>query len=97
MQETKEKTIAEILGNKYLSNFRVFNPELLFEPYWKNLLIDKCPICGNKLKFPWKKTVALCNGKKHKIFIIKLDRLNKIKETDYEAINARNPWSIKSK
>ena len=86
-KETKEKTIQEILGEKYLTQFRVFRPELLFEPYWDNLKSDKCPLCGNKLKRPKVRKIAYCNGKKHaKTFFINLDRLEKIKSIDYEKV-----------
>lgn len=84
---TKEKTIQEILGENYLSKFRFFNPETLFEPYWDNLKIDKCPLCGNKLKYPRVRKIAYCRGKKHgKPFFINLDRLQKIKSIDYEKV-----------
>lgn len=78
------KTLQELLGQSYLSKFKVYRDVTLFEPYWDNLLVNRCPLCGNRLKFPLKKKIALCNGKKHKTFLINLDRLEKIKKTNYE-------------
>lgn len=76
--------ISNILGEEYLKKFKIYNSELLFEPFWDNLKINRCPICGNKLKFARSKPIVYCNGKKHaKTFIIQLDRLNKIKDIDY--------------
>lgn len=75
--------ISQLIGEDYLKRFKVYFRETLFEPNWSALLNDRCPICGNKLKFPKAKVMAYCNGKKHtKNFVIMLQRLNKIKSNE---------------
>lgn len=92
-KETKEKTIQEILGESFLSKFKIVWRETLFEPAWDALKIDRCPICGNKLKRPRVRKIAYCNGKKHaKPFFINLDRLEKIKSIDYEKVKNITPY-----
>lgn len=73
-------SIDSILGSDYLSKFRVFHPQTLFEPDWNMLLKDRCPICFNKLKVSRNRPIAYCNGVKHKKnFVISKDRLEEIK------------------
>lgn len=72
------------LFDSYLKDIKVTWRETLFEPNWDALKVDRCPICGNKLKYLRDKNLAICHGKKHKkSFIISKDRLQRIKEIDY--------------
>lgn len=72
--------IKEILGDEYMKKFRVFHPQTLFEPFWENLREKRCPLCGNKLKFPLKLKIAMCASKKHgKPFVITLKIFDKLK------------------
>ena len=67
-----------------LEEVKVYVPDTLFEvePVWEKLFEKKCPLCGNKLKFPVGKTIAYCKGKKHKrTFVIKNQTLAKILST----------------
>lgn len=80
MNGTQIKTINEIFGEEYLDKFRVLFRETLFEPAWEALKVNRCPLCGNKLKFPQSKKIAYCSGRKHKkSFVINLERLQEIK------------------
>ena len=54
------------LPKDYLARFRIFYPTLLFEPAWKMLKEYRCPICGNLLKYPLGRKIAICRGKRHK-------------------------------
>lgn len=74
------KNISEFLGKQFLEKFKIVWRETLFEPAWEVLKVDRCPICGNKLKFPKAKKIAYCNGKRHKkSFVINVNRLNELK------------------
>lgn len=76
-----EINIKQILGDTYMSRFKVFNMDTLFEPEWSNLQINRCPLCGNKLKFLRNGKLALCSGRLHKkSFCISIKRLSLIKE-----------------
>ena len=44
---------------------QIFTPVTLFEPDWKLLDQKRCPLCGNRLKLNYQKTLYLCRGKKH--------------------------------
>ena len=72
--------IKELLGQKYLERFQVYNRETLFEPFWGALLERRCPLCGNKLKKPLRREIMYCYGKKHgkSPFFIDMKRLNSI-------------------
>lgn len=72
--------IKDILGSEYMSRFKVFHPQTLFEPTWENLKENRCPLCSNKLKFPLKGGMVMCRSNKHgKPFIIKKETLNKLR------------------
>ena len=81
--ESETKTILQILGEKYLSRFTVYHPETLFPPHWPALLDSRCPLCGNKLKWPIRmkhNRTFICSGVSHgKTFVIKGERLDQIK------------------
>ena len=67
--------IEQILGKDYLDRFKIYPEVTLFPPVWEALKEQRCPLCGNKLKFPLKGNVILCSSKKHnKPFIITVDR-----------------------
>lgn len=67
--------IGKLFGEKYLEKFRVFHESTLFPPDFSLLKKQRCPICGNKLKFPLRGKIVYCNGKKHaKKFVIRLDK-----------------------
>ena len=74
------RDIKSILGDVYLERFKVFHPDTLFDPNWPALLQERCPLCGNKLKYPRiSPKIAYCDGVKHgKRYVIKKDRLNAI-------------------
>lgn len=72
------ENIKEILGADYLKRFKVFHPQTLFEPQWNMLREKRCPLCSNKLRFLLNKKHAMCASKKHKVFIISVDKLNKL-------------------
>ena len=56
----------------YIDKFRVILPDTLFPPPFKEALsVKRCPLCGCKLKTNLKKTLMICNSKKHrKPFVI---------------------------
>lgn len=67
--------------DEYMKRFRVFNPETLFEPEWNLLKLNRCPLCGNLMKFTFDGKSAYCSGKKHrKRFFLSMESLEKIKE-----------------
>ena len=67
--------IKEVLGDDFLNNFKVVYPCTLFEPVWENLKVNRCPLCGNKLKFPFNKKIVICTSVKHrKSFVIRKER-----------------------
>lgn len=71
--------IGNYLQKYKLEDFKVVYGETLFEPYWENLRVCKCPLCGNRLKSPRHTKVLICSGKKHsKPFIIKEDTYNRL-------------------
>lgn len=73
------KNIISKLGDEYMSRFRVFHAQTLFEPSWVNLKQNRCPLCGCKLKQPRGRIVAICKSVKHgKPFIIAVEKLNTI-------------------
>lgn len=73
------KTIQELLGQEYLKRFKIYYPQILFEPNWNALKDYRCPICGLKLKFIKDNTLAICKGKKHlKQFVITSKKLIEI-------------------
>ncbi len=91
--ESIQFNIKDLIGEDFLKRFKLVFRETLFEPNWEALKVNRCPICGNKLKFPKAKIMAYCNGRKHqKSFVIMLKRLEKIQGTDYKEINDKNPW-----
>lgn len=66
----------------YMSRFKVYNPDTLFEPDWSLLIHTRCPLCGNRLKTLRNKKFSICSGKKHgKSFIISAKRLAEIQFT----------------
>lgn len=77
--------ISNLISDDFMSRFKLFHSQTLFEPNWNALLIDRCALCGNRLKFPRARRVAICNGKKHKPFVITVSRLNEIKN-QYEKL-----------
>lgn len=50
---------------KYMKRFRIFYPQTLFEPNWKALNVQCCPLCGNKLKLTQNHKIFYCHGRKH--------------------------------
>jgi len=52
------------IPNNYLDKFRVFIPETLFPPVWKNLEVGRCPICGSLLRTSRNKKLMRCVAKK---------------------------------
>lgn len=75
----KIKDIKNIVGEKYLERFKVYNPVTLFEPNWDALLERRCPICGNKLKIPRTNRIAYCHGRKHvRPFFLSIPKLQSI-------------------
>jgi len=52
--------------DEYMKRFRIFYPQTLFEPNWKALNINCCPLCGNKLKLTLNKKIIYCKGVKHR-------------------------------
>lgn len=64
--------------NDYLKRFKIVNPDTLFPPNWEVLKENRCPLCFNRLKFPKGKNVAICNGVKHKTFVIHLETLKRL-------------------
>lgn len=84
MDLTKYKGMKGI--GSFLERFKSIEntpPNTLFdiEPSWEKLKEHRCPICGNKLIFPQRKSIALCYGKSHgdkKSFVIKNQKLAQI-------------------
>lgn len=73
------KTIQELLGQEYLKRFKIYYPQILFEPNWNALKDYRCPICGLKLKFNRNHTIAMCRSTKHlKPFVITSKKLIEI-------------------
>ena len=71
--------IKSILGQDYLSRFRVFHSITLFEPSWEAIKEKRCPLCGNKLKLPKNERMYYCRGVKHKKpFIISPQKVHQI-------------------
>jgi hypothetical protein len=72
--------ISELLGEEYLERFKVYHQATLFEPFWDALLLDRCPLCGSKLKKMKTKPLYYCKSIKHKrSFLIKQERLSEVK------------------
>lgn len=73
------QTIESLLTEKYLERFKVYYDQSLFPPDWELLRKMKCPVCGNKLKFPLQRKIAYCKGARHtKTFIITKQTLEKV-------------------
>lgn len=71
--------IKELLGKEYLDKFKIIYSSILFEPNWEALKLNRCPLCGNKLKFPRNKEIGFCRSVKHKkSFVISNKRLKEI-------------------
>lgn len=72
--------ISQLLGEEYLKKFKVYHQATLFEPNWKALIINHCPLCGNKIKKMKTRPLYFCNSIKHpKPFLIKQERLFNLK------------------
>lgn len=77
---TAMESITKSLGDKFIEKFKIFPEQTLFDIDIR-VAIEKhrCPYCFNKLKFPLKGNIALCNSKKHgKPFLISINKLNAI-------------------
>lgn len=62
---------------KYLSKFKVYKSDNLFDLDLTVLKEGRCPKCFNKLKMMRDGKKAYCNSKKHfKTFIVNVDKLN---------------------
>jgi hypothetical protein len=76
LRDRGSENMLDINIEQYLKHFKVYQQDTLFPPDWDLLLKYRCPLCGNKLKFPVSGFIAFCNGKKHKkTFVINKDRL----------------------
>ncbi len=72
--------LGGLLLNYDLTKFRIFYPKSLFEPDFKLLKIEHCPICTRKLYWNISRTILRCKSKKsNDKFFIKADTLNKLK------------------
>lgn len=59
----------------YMSRFKVYKSEALFDPDFSLLKENRCPICTNRLKTKSDGSAVYCNGKKHrKNFFMKIDK-----------------------
>lgn len=73
------QNIQELLGQEYLKRFKIYYPQMLFEPHWELLKEHRCPVCTLKLKFNRNHTIAICRSSKHlKPFIITSKKLIEI-------------------
>ena len=66
-----------------MKRFTVYENDQLFDiekdDLFRALKDNRCPKCGNRLKFMRNGKMAYCKGVKHrKTFIIGMDKLNKI-------------------
>lgn len=76
------QTMQSLFGR--YKNVKITKVDTLFdvEPSWEKLRENRCPICGSLLKFPLKKSIAICRGRRHgnkKPFVIKNETLTKLK------------------
>ena len=65
----------QLLGNYDMSRFKVYYSNSLFEPDFKLLQKNLCPICGRKLYIPRNKKIAYCKSKQNDKFVISIQRL----------------------
>lgn len=73
------KSTQELIKEDFLKRFQVYFPQTLFAPDFDMLLVDRCILCRNKLKFGKKRPIAFCRSKKHsKPFFINIPRLHQI-------------------
>ena len=69
------EVVGGLFSTKYLERFKIFYPKTLFPPNFENLQKNCCPVCGRKLYFNQKKTIARCKSKANDKFIITTKRL----------------------
>ena len=63
--------------DKYLEKYKditSFPSKTLFEPAWESLLVDRCPLCNNKMRRTRDGKRIMCLSNKHSAFVMKLDR-----------------------